>query len=60
MLAMMFDGISPVLRETRVAEPVVGAGDLLIDIHACGVCRTDLHVVDPRSDLTENPGDSRP
>jgi propanol-preferring alcohol dehydrogenase len=50
MLAMMFDGISPVLRETQVAEPVVGARDLLIDIHACGVCRTDLHVVD--RDLT--------
>ena len=50
MLAMMFDGISPVLRETQVAEPVVGDDDLLIDIHACGVCRTDLHVVD--RDLT--------
>lgn len=23
-----------------------GAGQLLIDVHACGVCRTDLHVVD--------------
>jgi alcohol dehydrogenase, propanol-preferring len=26
--------------------PVVGAGELLIEIAACGVCRTDLHVVD--------------
>jgi propanol-preferring alcohol dehydrogenase len=51
MLAMVFDGTSPVLRETRVADPVVGAGELLIDVHACGVCRTDLHVVD--RDLTE-------
>jgi propanol-preferring alcohol dehydrogenase len=46
MLAMMFDGISPILRETRVPDPGWGVGELLIDIHACGVCRTDLHVVD--------------
>src|SRR3984957_146295 len=51
MLAMVFDGTSPVLRETQVADPVAGAGELLIDVHACGVCRTDLHVVD--RDLTE-------
>jgi alcohol dehydrogenase, propanol-preferring len=50
MLAMVFDGISPVLREMQVADPVAGAGELLIDVHACGVCRTDLHVVD--RDLT--------
>jgi alcohol dehydrogenase, propanol-preferring len=51
MLAMVFDGTSPVLRETQVADPVAGAGELLIDVHACGVCRTDVHVVD--LDLTE-------
>jgi hypothetical protein len=51
MRAMVFDGTSPVLRETQVADPVAGAGKLLIDVHACGVCRTDLHVVD--RDLTE-------
>jgi len=50
MLAMVFDGTSRVLRETQVADPVAGAGELLIDVHACGVCRTDLHVVD--RDLT--------
>jgi propanol-preferring alcohol dehydrogenase len=31
-------------RELPVREP--GAGELLIEVHACGVCRTDLHVVD--------------
>jgi propanol-preferring alcohol dehydrogenase len=51
MLAMVFDGKSPVLHEAQVADPVAGAGELLIDVHACGVCRTDLHVVD--RDLTE-------
>jgi len=31
-------------RELPVREPV--AGELLIEVRACGVCRTDLHVVD--------------
>src|SRR5205085_2254290 len=26
--------------------PVPGRGQLLIRVHACGVCRTDLHLVD--------------
>src|SRR6476469_6246686 len=26
--------------------PVPAAGEILIEISACGVCRTDLHVVD--------------
>jgi propanol-preferring alcohol dehydrogenase len=33
-----------VLRERTL--PVAGAGELLIAVSACGVCRTDLHVVD--------------
>jgi propanol-preferring alcohol dehydrogenase len=33
-----------VLRERPV--PAAGAGELLIAVTACGVCRTDLHVVD--------------
>jgi propanol-preferring alcohol dehydrogenase len=28
------------------ATPVPAAGEILIEISACGVCRTDLHVVD--------------
>jgi propanol-preferring alcohol dehydrogenase len=31
--------------ETRPV-PAAGPGQLLIRVHACGVCRTDLHVVD--------------
>ncbi|HEV3428803.1 MAG TPA: zinc-dependent alcohol dehydrogenase family protein [Paraburkholderia sp.] len=46
MRAMLFDGTSPQLRETERPDPVAKAGELLIDVHACGVCRTDLHVVD--------------
>jgi propanol-preferring alcohol dehydrogenase len=33
-----------VLRERPLPTP--GAGDLLVEVAACGVCRTDLHVVD--------------
>jgi propanol-preferring alcohol dehydrogenase len=33
-----------VLRERSVPAP--GAGELVIAVSACGVCRTDLHVVD--------------
>ncbi len=33
-----------VLRERSIPQPA--AGEILIKIEACGVCRTDLHVVD--------------
>jgi propanol-preferring alcohol dehydrogenase len=35
----------------EVPEPIPQTGQLLIRVHACGVCRTDLHVVD--GDLME-------
>jgi propanol-preferring alcohol dehydrogenase len=34
------------LRRVDVPQPQPGRGQLLIRIRACGVCRTDLHVVD--------------
>lgn len=46
MRAMVFDGTSPRLVERDLLDPVLDTGKLLIDVHACGVCRTDLHVVD--------------
>src|SRR5262249_22274162 len=33
-----------VMRERPAAEPA--SGEILIEVAACGVCRTDLHVVD--------------
>lgn len=33
-----------VMRERPVPQP--GAGEILVEVAACGVCRTDLHVVD--------------
>jgi alcohol dehydrogenase, propanol-preferring len=44
--AMVFDGRSPHLTERELPDPAPGPGQLLIRIRACGVCRTDLHVVD--------------
>jgi len=39
------------LQEVELPDPAPKPGQLLIRVHACGVCRTDLHVVD--GDLTE-------
>ncbi len=46
MRAMVLDqpGTALVLRERPIPKP--GPGEVLIEIEACGVCRTDLHVVD--------------
>jgi propanol-preferring alcohol dehydrogenase len=34
------------LRATDLPDPEPGAGQVLLQVRACGVCRTDLHVVD--------------
>jgi propanol-preferring alcohol dehydrogenase len=46
MRAMTLDrpGQPLVMRERPVPQPA--AGDILVAVSACGVCRTDLHVVD--------------
>lgn len=47
------------LREEMIARPDPGAGQVLIAVEACGVCRTDLHVVDgdlPHPSLPVIPG----
>ncbi len=46
MRAMVLErpGSPLVLRERPVPTP--GVGEILVEIAACGVCRTDLHVVD--------------
>ena len=51
MRAMVFEGSGRSLTAEEVPRPVPGEGELLIAVHACGVCRTDLHVVD--GDLEE-------
>jgi alcohol dehydrogenase, propanol-preferring len=46
MRAMLFDAPGRPLRPAEVAEPKPEPGQLLIEVAACGVCRTDLHLVD--------------
>jgi alcohol dehydrogenase, propanol-preferring len=47
MRAMVLDAAHQPLRyDERKAMPEPGPGQVLIRVHACGVCRTDLHVVD--------------
>ena len=42
-------GTAPVARELDAPEP--GPGEVAVRVRACGVCRTDVHIVD--GDLTE-------
>ncbi|MEM1428323.1 MAG: zinc-dependent alcohol dehydrogenase family protein [Pseudomonadota bacterium] len=51
MRAMVLREGSEHLRLEDVDRPGVGGGQVRIAVEACGVCRTDLHVVD--GDLTE-------
>jgi alcohol dehydrogenase, propanol-preferring len=46
MRAMLLDAARQKLRLAAVAVPTPGAGQVLISVRACAVCRTDLHVID--------------
>ena len=46
MRAMVLDKIGSPLALRDVPEPKQGKGQLLVRVSACGVCRTDLHIVD--------------
>ncbi|MBO0732984.1 MAG: zinc-dependent alcohol dehydrogenase family protein [Methylocapsa sp.] len=46
MLAMVLHQIGKPLILEEMPDPVPGPGELRIRVEACGVCRTDLHVVD--------------
>jgi propanol-preferring alcohol dehydrogenase len=43
---MILDRQREPLRPVELPEPSVGPGQVLISVHACGVCRTDLHIAD--------------
>jgi propanol-preferring alcohol dehydrogenase len=46
MRAMVLDAPTKALRPADVPIPGPGEGQVLIRVRACGLCRTDLHVVD--------------
>ncbi len=51
MRAMVLDAPGEPLRLAELPPPKPGPGELVLEVRACGVCRTDLHVVD--GELTE-------
>jgi propanol-preferring alcohol dehydrogenase len=51
MRAMVLDSASQPLRPTELPEAEPGPGQVGLEVMACGVCRTDLHIVD--GELTE-------
>jgi propanol-preferring alcohol dehydrogenase len=46
MRAMVLRRPGEALEDTELARPDPGPGDIVLKVRACGVCRTDLHVVD--------------
>jgi propanol-preferring alcohol dehydrogenase len=46
MQAMVLDAPKQRLRSATVPRPTPGPGQVLLRVHACAVCRTDLHVAD--------------
>lgn len=46
MRAALFDQPANPLHVTEVQKPIAGPGQILLRVSACGVCRTDLHIVD--------------
>lgn len=51
MQAMVCEGPGRPLVAATLPRPVPGPGEVLLAVHACGVCRTDLHLVE--GDLPE-------
>jgi propanol-preferring alcohol dehydrogenase len=42
--AMVLDAPGTLLRLAELPDPEPGPGQVLLRVHACGVCRTDLHI----------------
>jgi propanol-preferring alcohol dehydrogenase len=43
---MVLDEPERPLSPRELPDPEPGAGEVLVEVHACGVCRTDLHIRD--------------
>src|SRR4051794_34909876 len=55
MRAMVFDGTGPQLSLRDMSVPRSGPGEVLLRVRACGICRTDLHIVDGELDRPKLP-----
>jgi propanol-preferring alcohol dehydrogenase len=55
MRAAVLDAPGRPLRAAEVPEPQAGPGQVKVRVHACGVCRTDLHLRDGEVDAGHLP-----
>jgi propanol-preferring alcohol dehydrogenase len=55
MQAIVFEGVGQPLRAVERAIPRPGPGQLLLRVQACGVCRTDLHLLDGEVEIAFPP-----
>jgi alcohol dehydrogenase, propanol-preferring len=46
MRAMLFESVGRPLRAARVRAPAPAPGQVRVKVQTCGICRTDLHVLD--------------
>jgi propanol-preferring alcohol dehydrogenase len=52
---MLFEQVGAPLRAVERPIPTPGPGQLLLRVQACGVCRTDLHLLDGEVDVPSPP-----
>jgi propanol-preferring alcohol dehydrogenase len=55
MRAMVFEAPGRPLQAVELPIPSPGPGELLLKVHACGVCRTDLHLLDGEVEIASPP-----
>ena len=55
MRAIVLDAPREPLRLAELPDPEPGPGQVLIKVRACGVCRTDLHILDGELDQPKLP-----
>jgi alcohol dehydrogenase, propanol-preferring len=55
MRAVMFTGVGQPLAVAERPAPEPGSGQLLLRVEACGICRTDLHLLDGEVSVREPP-----
>jgi len=55
MRAVVLEQQGKPLQPVTLPDPVPGPGQLLLNIKACGVCRTDLHLRDTEIEATKLP-----
>ncbi|MCB0874713.1 MAG: zinc-dependent alcohol dehydrogenase family protein [Solirubrobacterales bacterium] len=55
MRAMVFEAPGRPLRPVELGRPAAGPGELLLSVRACGVCRTDLHLLDGEVPVSDPP-----